>query len=73
MFLCMKRQAKAYEAAWRQELARLHPNLTPDETKYYGRRIKELLAEFQRNQARSQQQAQAAPARSRQQERATER
>jgi hypothetical protein len=56
-----ERQAKAYEAGLRKELAARHPNLTPEQEERYERKINELVAEFQKNQAQRQQQAQRLP------------
>jgi hypothetical protein len=67
-----ERQAKAYEASLRRELAERHPNLTPEQAQRYERRINELVAAFRQNQTQ-QQQAQTPAARAQQQGRAIER
>jgi hypothetical protein len=58
-----ERQAKAYEASLRRELAERHPNLTPEQAQRYERRINELVDNFRKNQAQQPQQAQPPPAR----------
>jgi hypothetical protein len=49
-----ERQAKAYEASLRKELAERHPTLTTEERQRYERRINELVAEYRQNQAQQQ-------------------
>jgi hypothetical protein len=55
-----ERQAKAYGAGLRKELAERHPNVTPDQAQRYERKINELVAEFQKDQAQPQQERQPA-------------
>jgi hypothetical protein len=50
-----ERQAKAYEAGLRKELALRHPNLKPDQAQRYEQRIAELVAEFRQKQRQPQQ------------------
>jgi hypothetical protein len=66
-----ERQAKAYEAGLRKELAQRHPNLTPAQAQHYEQRIAKLVADFRQNQA--QQQAQTPADRSQEQGRGIER
>jgi hypothetical protein len=49
-----ERRAKAYEVGLRKELTQRHPNLTPEQAERYERRINDLVAEFQKNQAQQQ-------------------
>ena len=60
-----ERQAKAYEASLRKELAQRHPTLTPEQAQRYERRINELVGKFRQTQAQPQQ---APPQATRQQE-----
>ena len=70
-----ERPAKAAEASLRKDLAARHPNLTPEQSKHYERRIGELVEDFRQKQAqqRYQQQAQVPSAWAQEQGRAIER
>jgi hypothetical protein len=46
-----ERQAKAYEASLRKAIAERHPNLSPEERKYYDERITKPVAEYRQAQA----------------------
>jgi hypothetical protein len=62
-----ERKLKAYEAALQKELARLHPNLTPEQKREYEDRIAELVEAHREGLARQRQQTPPAQVRSQEQ------